>query len=230
VIDKEKVRKDDIECAGCPLKQSAFPEFVKQKYLEFVVLLLKERFRKYRNLSKSEFEKLLIEFIYNYKKELIEYCKTWNIEYIAQYKQLTKPFNEYKTKDSFVKFAEYWNNELYKLVKLPQVQLNTRYISIPVKLKKVFRLDNKDIQLSEEEKTFVKKLVQFVKTNNINEVILVDENDERLMKIYKLLFDVNSDKYIENYLVNIYKPIFVVLNIPIEKALKGITKSVSDLF
>jgi DNA polymerase elongation subunit (family B) len=231
VIDKEKVRKDDIECAGCPLKQSAFPEFVKQKYLEFANLLLKERFRKYRNFSKEEFEKILIEFIFNYKNELIEYCKTWNIEYIAQYKQLTKPFNEYKTKDSFVKFAEYWNNELYKLIKLPQVQLNTRYISLPIKPKKIVRipeiLSNK---LTEDEKLFMKKLYQFIKTNNINEVILVDENDEKLLEIYKTLFDINSDKYIENYLINIYKPIFTILNIPIEKVLKGITISINDLF
>ena len=231
LIDKEGVRKDDIECAGCPLKQSAFPQFVRNKFLEFANLILKERFTKYRNFSKSEFEKVIIEFIYNYKKELINYCETWNIEYIGQYKQFTKPFYEYKSKDSFIRFVEFWNKELYKLLKLPKFQIKTRYISLPVKLKKVInKRELEKLNLNENEKEFIKKLLNFIKTNDIKEIVLIDENDKRLISIYKTLFDVNSDKYIENYLINIYKPYLVVLGIDINRALKGQTKTIMDLF
>jgi DNA polymerase elongation subunit (family B) len=207
VVDEEGVPKDKFVHAGTPLKQSKLPDVVKQKFKDFLTLLLKEMITDPEQLLKPARE---------LREEILNACRNWDIEKIGSNFQFSKPFEEYKTGKA-PEFAIQWN-EICEKLGLPPYQVGGKYKFIEVKPRKELNWDNlSKYNLSPEQKEIIKHLFEFSKKRVITSLALVLEDDEFYLDILKSMFEIDENRAITKYVENIFKPYFKVLGIPIEK-------------
>ena len=197
IIDKEGAKKDELLLTGLEIKRSELPNTSKEVLTKFLERILKE------NVIDKD---LLLEF----KKNIIKWCKEYELDKICLNQGISKKLSEYKSKDYVIIGAEFYQNVIAKMFNLPEISAGTKVMVVFVKKFNIVK-DEK----YKEYNTYLSKY-----RNKLKAIVIPHDVYKLIPKeFFKNTIEIDEHTTVRKLIIEPIEGILITLNINPEKLL-----------